>query len=87
MFLNKYRFGAVDSDLCQTCREPETVNHFLLTCRRFAQQRDTLRRPLFADGRQPLNKKSLLGTHKNKSALLAYVGATGRFPRYTPAPS
>jgi hypothetical protein len=30
------RFGAVDSGLCQTCREPETINHFLLTCRRFA---------------------------------------------------
>ncbi|KAJ7153407.1 hypothetical protein C8R43DRAFT_828743, partial [Mycena crocata] len=35
--LNAYlaRFGAVDSSLCPMCREPETVNHFLLACRRF----------------------------------------------------
>ncbi|KAJ6474541.1 hypothetical protein DFH09DRAFT_806400, partial [Mycena vulgaris] len=34
--LNEYlaRFGAVDSGA-----EPETVNHFLLSCRRFMQQR------------------------------------------------
>ncbi|KAJ7924516.1 hypothetical protein B0H13DRAFT_1601535, partial [Mycena leptocephala] len=87
--LNAYlaRFGAVDSGLCQTCHEPETVNHFLLTCRRFAQRRDTLRCALFAEGRQPVTKKSLLGKSKNKTALLAYVAATGRFPRYTSAPT
>jgi hypothetical protein len=87
--LNAYltRFGVVDSDLCQTCREPETVNHFLLTCRRFMQQRDILRRALLEDRRQQLTKKFLLGKSKNKSVLLAYVAAAGRFPRYTPAPS
>ncbi|KAK7062334.1 hypothetical protein R3P38DRAFT_2678851 [Favolaschia claudopus] len=87
--LNAYlaRFGLVDSDLCPTCREPETVNHFLLTCRRFSQQRDDLRRSLFANGRQRLTKTSLLGRHKNRTALLKYVSETGRFPRYDPPPS
>ncbi|KAJ7360802.1 hypothetical protein DFH08DRAFT_1073977 [Mycena albidolilacea] len=39
----------------------------------------------FTDGRQSLTKKSLLGKPKNKPALLAYVAATGGFPRYAPA--
>ncbi|KAJ7156482.1 hypothetical protein C8R43DRAFT_818576, partial [Mycena crocata] len=79
--LNAYlaRFGAVDSALCSTCREPETVNHYLLTCRRFSRERDALRRALFADERQPLNKKTLLGTPKNRSKLLQYVANTERF--------
>ncbi|KAJ7704951.1 hypothetical protein B0H17DRAFT_864088, partial [Mycena rosella] len=79
--LNAYlaRFGAVDSSLCLACREPETVTHFLLTCRRFTGQRDVLRRALYADNRQPLNKRSLLGKCKNKGALLAYVASNNRF--------
>ncbi|KAJ7153127.1 hypothetical protein C8R43DRAFT_821296, partial [Mycena crocata] len=34
--LNAYlaRFGAVDSNLRSTCREPETVNHYIFTCQR-----------------------------------------------------
>ncbi|KAJ6611353.1 hypothetical protein B0H10DRAFT_1809644 [Mycena sp. CBHHK59/15] len=87
--LNAYlaRFGAVDSSLCPACREPETVNHFLLTCRRFTGQRDVLRRALYADDRQPLNKRSLLGKCKNKGALLAYIVSTNRFPRYASNPA
>ncbi|KAJ7347232.1 hypothetical protein DFH08DRAFT_867644 [Mycena albidolilacea] len=87
--LNAYlaRFGAVDSGLCQHCRESETVTHYLLTCWRFTAQRDVLRRALYAGKCQPLIKKTLLGKHKNKLLLLTYVAATGRFPRYTPAPS
>ncbi|KAJ7656945.1 hypothetical protein DFH06DRAFT_908939, partial [Mycena polygramma] len=79
--LNAYlaRFGLVDSDLCSTCQERESVHHYLLTCRRFSQGRDTLRRALFDDGRQLLNKKNLLGKPKNRSALLAYIASTNRF--------
>ncbi|KAJ7658736.1 hypothetical protein DFH06DRAFT_990138, partial [Mycena polygramma] len=78
------RFGAVDSPLCQMCQTPETVGHFLLSCRRFCPERDILRRKLFADGRQPLSKKTLLGKAKNRTALLEYVHATGRLPQYNP---
>jgi hypothetical protein len=87
--LNAYlaRFGLVDSGLCSTCHEPETVNHYLLTCRRFNQQRNALRHALFTEGRQPINKKTFLGKAKNRTGLLAYVAATGRFPRYAPSPS
>ncbi|KAJ6544744.1 hypothetical protein B0H10DRAFT_1674280, partial [Mycena sp. CBHHK59/15] len=79
--LNVYlaRFDLVNSNLCATCREPKSVNRYLLTCHRFSQQHHTLRRMLFEDGRQPLNKKTLLGKPKNCTVLLAYVAATGRF--------
>ena len=38
--LNK--FNMADSPLCETCREPETVEHFLLKCRRYSYQRTRL---------------------------------------------
>ncbi|KAJ6596446.1 hypothetical protein B0H10DRAFT_1960187 [Mycena sp. CBHHK59/15] len=62
------------------------LNHFLFTCRRFCYQRGVLCRALFNDERQPLNKRTVLGKPKNRSALLAYVAATGRFPQYAPPP-
>jgi ribonuclease HI len=87
--LNAYlaRFGIVDTSHCPTCNEPETVNHFLFTCRRFGQQRDVLRRALHAANHQQLSKRSLLGKSKNRTLLLDYVAATGRFPQYAPSPS
>ncbi|KAJ7719446.1 hypothetical protein DFH07DRAFT_688749, partial [Mycena maculata] len=38
--LNVYltHFGVVDSGLCQCCHEPETVNHYLFTCKQFTAQ-------------------------------------------------
>ena len=46
--LNKHlhRFNIADSPLCTTCREPETVTHYLLTCRRYERQRIKLKRRL-----------------------------------------
>ena len=36
--LNDYlhRFGQAESPLCQTCRSPETVDHYLIHCRRYS---------------------------------------------------
>ncbi|KAK7043510.1 hypothetical protein R3P38DRAFT_2510195, partial [Favolaschia claudopus] len=86
--LNAYlaRFGAVDSPLCHTCGEPETVRHYLLTCRRFSTERDDLRRALHSSGRQKPDIKTLLGRPKNKKHLLKFVSATERFPRYDTSP-
>ncbi|KAK6993002.1 hypothetical protein R3P38DRAFT_2656700 [Favolaschia claudopus] len=83
--LNAYlaRFGAVNSPMCHKCGEPETVRHYLLTCRRYSSERDLLRRKLYSSGRQPLDMKTLLGRAKNKKHLLQFVAATDRFPRYT----
>ncbi|KAK7063814.1 hypothetical protein R3P38DRAFT_2491623 [Favolaschia claudopus] len=86
--LNAYlaRFGAVDSPKCHTCGEPETVRHYLLTCRRFSKERDDLRHALHSSGRQKLDIKTLLGRPKNKHHLLKFVSATERFPRYDTSP-
>ncbi|KAJ7327551.1 hypothetical protein DFH08DRAFT_710311, partial [Mycena albidolilacea] len=87
--LNAYLtcFGIVNTSHCPTCNEPETVNHFFFTCRRFGQQCDALRHALHAANHQQLSKRSLLGKSKNRTLLLDYVVATGRFPQYTPSPS
>ncbi|KAJ7785056.1 hypothetical protein DFH07DRAFT_726646, partial [Mycena maculata] len=87
--LNVYlaRFGVVDSNLCPACHKPETVNHFLLTCRRFMGQHNALRCALYMDNWQPLNKRSLLGKCKNKAVLLAYIASTNRFLCYASNPA
>ncbi|KAG0150007.1 hypothetical protein CROQUDRAFT_264058 [Cronartium quercuum f. sp. fusiforme G11] len=38
-----YRFHLADSDLCATCKAPETTTHFLLYCKRFATDRQNFR--------------------------------------------
>ena len=79
--LNRFlaRIGAVDSPLCAVCRVPESVSHYLLTCRRYLAPRHTLR--LAVSG--PLSLRSTLGNPKARTAVLDFVEATGRFPAYS----
>ena len=84
--LNAYlkRIKAVDSSLCQSCSEPETVDHFLLRCHRFRDARQVLRSKLRG---QPLSLRTLLGMTRNLPALMSYVKATDRLaPRATLSP-
>ncbi|KAI0350889.1 hypothetical protein OH77DRAFT_1376844, partial [Trametes cingulata] len=76
--LNAYlaRARAVSSPLCASCQVPETVDHYLRTCRRFNAPRHELRRSL---GKKPLTLKHVLGDPKCRSALLQFVEATDRF--------
>lgn len=67
------------SVLCETCRTPETVNHYLLLCRRFREQRRALR---IAVGRRANSIKAVLGNPKHFRAIANYVQATGRFVHY-----
>ncbi|KAL1678576.1 hypothetical protein EV122DRAFT_211832, partial [Schizophyllum commune] len=80
--LNGYlaRVKAVDSPLCTSCRAPETVEHYLLHCRRFRQERHRLRLSM---GRVPLKMTTLLGDPRYRTQLLTYVRDTGRFSQYT----
>ena len=77
-FLAKIR--AIDSGLCLACNVPETVAHFMLTCRRFVAPRHDLRQAIGG----PLSLRSTLGDPEARAAVLAYVEATGRFPQYRP---
>ena len=60
--LNRFlaRIGAVDSPLCATCRVPESISHYHLTCRRFIAARHTLRQAV----KGPLLLRSTLGDTK-----------------------
>ena len=83
--LNRHlaRIKAVDSPLCVLCQTQETVEHYLLGCRRFIIPRHHLR---VAIGRQTggaITRHTLLATPKNMPALFDYIDATERFPAYT----
>ncbi len=79
--LNQYlsRFKIVDSPNCATCGVRETVDHYLFSCRRFIDQRHSMRGSL---GRITLNKYNLLGKGGCQKELFRYVRGTARFPRY-----
>lgn len=73
-----FRINAVTSPLCALCRTPETVDHFILHCRRFTKERHVLRKTL----KKSLNLHMLLGKPKHVTKLLRYVHSTERFPAY-----
>lgn len=84
-YLNKSGFSL--TNLCVVCNEPETIDHFLLTCRRFASlRRIILERPIGMLG-LPVNTSTLLsfgasqlgvGRSAILSALHKFIQATGR---------
>lgn len=56
-----HRFRQADSPLCQICRTPETIDHYLLTCRRYTPFRQSLYTSLNENGITGITKKTLLG--------------------------
>ncbi|KAK7039838.1 hypothetical protein R3P38DRAFT_2514688, partial [Favolaschia claudopus] len=77
-----HRIKVVDSPLCARCNQPETVAHYLLTCRRYLTARHSLRRSLKSNS--PFNLSSLLSHPKNLPHTLQYIKTTQRFPLYFP---
>ncbi|KAK7012564.1 ribonuclease H-like domain-containing protein [Favolaschia claudopus] len=75
-----HRIKVTDSPLCLRCKQPETVSHYLLTCRRFLTARHTLRQSLKPS--TSFNLSSLLSNHKNIRHTLQYIKTTVRFPFY-----
>ena len=74
-----------DSNLCKECKVPETVEHFLLCCRMYAEERAKLVQRLRKSYIFDLNLKILGGSqphYKKKraifAALAAYLSASGR---------
>lgn len=73
------RIKAVDSPLCDHCREPETAPHYLLRCKKY----DAARRGLSTKiGRHAHSIKAILNEPSNIRHTLRYIAATQRFPRY-----
>ena len=82
--LNQYlhRINAVDSPDCAHCGVPETVDHYLLTCRRFTEQRARLRSKI----RCKLTVANLIGSKPPAAHLFKFIEETERFPRSKSAP-
>lgn len=76
-----HRIQAVDSELCPLCLTPETLQHFVLQCRRFQQQCTELRQHLDANNTR-LRPEDLLNDTKNIRLLLKYVHDTNHLPKY-----
>ena len=77
------------SNLCQECRAPETIEHFLLYCQKYDFERANLLHQLRKHNVFDLSVKTLLGAmggsaqHYNKrrsiyAALSTFLLATGR---------
>ncbi|KAJ7025516.1 hypothetical protein C8F04DRAFT_1269135 [Mycena alexandri] len=64
---------------CATCPTPETVNHFLLLCPAYRQQRLKL---IIRLGTARLTLRRLLAAKSEHKAVFEFVRDTGRLPRY-----
>ena len=73
-----HRFNMAEDPLCQTCREPETIPHFFLTCRQYERQRIRLKTRLNRLNITDLNYITLLGgsqhSPEKKVLILKAVG-------------
>src|SRR5436305_10632233 len=70
-----YRFGINDSPYCQCEYGKETVEHYLLKCRNYREQRKKLRREV---GAGKMRVARLLGDKKLIKYTVEYIDATGR---------
>ena len=76
--LNEYlnRFNIIETPECECGAENETVEHFLLKCELYDEERDKLRRKV---GMQGMRISVLLGDHTVIQDTAEYIESTGRF--------
>ena len=85
---NLYRIGVVDAEICEHCndQEKETINHYILHCTAFNNQRKELMDKLKTLNVTNVTLKVLLGgedryqhvSNKILMALMNYVKSTNR---------
>ena len=71
-----YRFNIIETPQCECRAERETVEHYLLNCEWYDEERDALRRRVGAQGMRP---STLLGDSQIIKDTLDYIEKTGRF--------
>ena len=72
-----YAIGVAESPMCPACNlHKETVFHFLMQCRAYSTQRDTL---MSLIGRRSRSLRSLLTNERTLPQLFRYISATRRF--------
>jgi ribonuclease HI len=76
--LNEYlhRFNIVNTPQCECGVEKETVDHYLLNCELFDEEKDALRRKVGAHG---MRSSVLLGDNQIIRETVEYIEKTGRF--------
>ena len=76
--LNQYlhRFNIIETPECECGAEKETVEHYLLNCELYDEERDALRRSVGAQGMRP---SILLGDNQTIQNTMDYIEKTGRF--------
>lgn len=76
-----HRIGRAESPLCARCGVLETPAHFLIVCRRFVEQRRTLRTAL---RNRPLTLRTLVGPKARLGPVLRFIKDSCRFPHLFP---
>ena len=71
-----YRFNIIETPMCECGAEKETVDHYLLNCELYDEERDALRRKV---GIQGMKISTLLGDNKIIKETIEYIEKTGRF--------
>jgi ribonuclease HI len=76
--LNQYlhRFNIIETPECECGAEKETVDHFLLNCELYDEERDELRRGVGIEG---MRSSVLLGDNQIIKKTVEYIEKTGRF--------
>ncbi|KAI7948635.1 hypothetical protein MJO29_010300 [Puccinia striiformis f. sp. tritici] len=78
-FLFKCRM--IMSPVCATCGVVETIEHYLVSCRRFLKARNQTRQELRKAKIKTLSAKSLLFNPKAEKALTLFLTQTARLPQ------
>ena len=78
--LNSYfnKIGATTSNLCITCQQEETVEHFLLHCEQYNSYRQNMIDDLLQLGVTDFKLSKLLSGY-NFQPVVDYINATNRF--------
>ena len=71
-----YRCNKIEPPKCECGAEKETVEHYLLNCELYDEERDVLRRRVGAQGMRP---SILLGDSQTIQDTMDYIEKTGRF--------
>jgi len=71
-----YRFNIIETPECECGAEKETVDHYLLNCELYDEERHVLRKKVGAQG---MKTSVLLGDNKIIQDTVEYIEKTGRF--------
>jgi len=78
--LNSYlnKIGLINSNLCDTCNQEETVKHYIQHCKKYNIHRQNLIEKLLKQGINDLSLTTIL-SGKNFQPVVEYVNYTNRF--------